>query len=209
MYIYRTTVLGLAGVDDRRRDAPSREPQPGPCPAWAHRSHHNGRRSTVARDAASDGDEDTATRPWQQRRHLQLSCCAGATARAGQHAASQQRRHCISSRRCRTRVGRQTLSSGRVTPTARAPLTRSTLTPKRLGTGRSLQCGYAHHALSNWLGPAQTYFNVFLQDVSVCKLFPSLAHPRIAILGLAGRSKRSMDGLSSFVEHGLHMVPWT
>ena len=39
--------------------------------------------------------------------------------------------------------------------------------------------------------------------------FPSLAHPRIAILGLAGRSKRSMDGLSSFVEHGLHMVPWT
>ena len=86
MYIYRTTVLGLAGVDDRRRDAPSREPQPGPCPAWAHRSHYNGRCSTVARDAASDGDEDTATRPWQQRRHLQLSCCAGATARAGQHA---------------------------------------------------------------------------------------------------------------------------
>ena len=39
--------------------------------------------------------------------------------------------------------------------------------------------------------------------------FPSLAHPRIAILGLAGRSKRSMDGLSSFVDHGLHMVPWT
>ena len=88
----------------------------------------------------------------------------------------------------------------------------ATLTPKRLGAGRSLQCGYAHHALSNWLGPAQTYFDVFLQDVSVCKLFPQsriLAHPRIAILGLAGRSKRSMDGLSSFVEHGLHMVPWT
>ena len=42
-----------------------------------------------------------------------------------------------------------------------------TLTPKRITSGQALQCGYARHALSHWLGPAQTYFNVFLQDVSV------------------------------------------
>ena len=41
------------------------------------------------------------------------------------------------------------------------------LTPKQSFAGRPLQCGYAFHALSHWLGPAQTYFNVFLQDVSV------------------------------------------
>ena len=85
----------------------------------------------------------------------------------------------------------------------------SSLTPKRLGAGRSLQCGYAHHALSNWRGPAQTYFNVFLQDVSVCKLFPQSSSSQNCDPRPSGRSKRSMNGLSSFVEHGLHMIAWT